>query len=195
MLIAGLDAAYDSEEAAGASRCWSAAVLWDTQAGAAVGQAIAESLVIFPYVPGRLAPRELPGLLQALRGLARKPDLLLCDAHGRAHPLRFGLACSLGEAAGLPAIGCAKSRLVGEYEEPGESQGSAAALRDHGERIGTVLRTQSGTRPVFISVGWGLELPEAERTVMACVTSHRIPEPLRLAHILARQAAQAARES
>lgn len=193
-LVAGLDAAYDSAETEGADgtsagRCWAAAVLWDLGAGVVRAQAVVESRVSFPYVPGLLALRELPGLLEALSHLSRTPDVLLCDGHGVAHPLRFGLACHLGKAMDLPTIGCAKSRLIGEYKDPGEASGSRSALIDRGERIGTVLRTRTGTRPIFVSVGCLLELADAERLVMACIRASRVPEPLRLAHLLATRAA------
>jgi deoxyribonuclease V len=195
-LIAGLDAAYDPVEAARAdsepaSRCWAAAVLWDIGSGMVLEQSVVEGRAGYPYVPGFLALRELPVLLEALAKLTRRAEVLLCDGHGRAHPRRSGLACRLEDAADLPAIGCAKRRLVGEFEQPGEASGSRSALMDRAERIGTVLRTRTSARPLFVSVGGRLALAEAEGVVMACMRSSRIPEPLRLAHLLATQAARA----
>jgi deoxyribonuclease V len=194
-IIAGLDAAYESSETAGsdgarASRCWGAAVLWDRRSGAVLEEVAVEGRAGFPYVPGFLALREMPVLLEALARLSRRPEILLCDGHGRAHPRRSGLACRLEEAAGLPAIGCAKRRLVGVFEQPGPAAGSRSALTDRGERVGTVLRTRASTRPIFISVGGRIELDEAEMLVMACIRSSRIPEPLALAHRLATRAAR-----
>ena len=195
--VAGLDVAYARAQAgrscgAQAHRCWAAAVLWDLAAGVPGEQVVTESSAPFPYVPGLLALRELPALLEALRALSTSPHVLLCDGHGRAHPGRFGLACHLGLATGLPTIGCAKSLLAGEYQQPGEASGSRSPLVDRGERIGTVLRTRSSTRPVFVSVGHMVGLDEAEELVLACVGASRIPEPLRLAHILATRTARAA---
>jgi len=196
-LIAGVDATYAPSDRRGTEGveedlCWAAAVLWDCASGRVVEQFVAQCRVTFPYVPGLLAERELPGLLQALGRLTRRPDAVLCDGHGRAHPLRFGLACRLGEAAHLPAVGCAKRRLVGKFKEPAAPPGSTSPLVDRGERIGTVLRTRAAARPVYVSVGSGIELPEAEALVMACIRTSRIPEPLRLAHLLAARAARAA---
>ena len=98
----------------------------------------------FPYVPGLLSFREVPAILAALEALERTPDLLLCDGQGLAHPRRFGLACHLGVLTGLPSIGVAKSRLIGEHAEPGQEKGSWVPLRDSGETIGAVLRSRSG---------------------------------------------------
>jgi deoxyribonuclease V len=185
-LLAGLDAAYrPAGPPARAAFCFAAAVLWDLQASAVVEERAACCPVSFPYRPGLLAFRELPGLLAALARLQQAPQALLCDGHGLAHPRRFGLACHLGLLLGLPALGCAKSPLVGSWEDPGREAGSRTALIDGGERIGTVLRTQTGARPVFVSPGHLLSLPDAECLALACARGHRLPEPQRRAHLLA----------
>jgi len=139
----------------------------------------------FPYVPGLLSFREMPALLAALDRLRVKPDLLLCDGHGLAHPRRFGLACHLGVLRGIPSIGVAKSRLVGEHAEPAQRRGASAALRDRGETIGAALRSRTGTRPIFVSIGHRVSLPAAVRYVLACTTRFRLPETTRWAHRLA----------
>jgi deoxyribonuclease V len=134
-----------------------------------------------PYVPGLLSFREDPAVLAALRRLRATPDVLLYDGHGLAHPRRFGVACHIGLIVDRPAIGCAKSRLVGMHREPGWRRGSAAPLLDGGEVIGSVLRTRDGVRPVFVSVGHRIDLRTARRIVLACALRHRLPEPTRLA--------------
>jgi deoxyribonuclease V len=137
--------------------------------------------VAFPYVPGLLSFREIPVVLDALGKLRHPPDLLLCDGQGYAHPRRFGLACHLGVLTGIPAIGVAKSRLIGEYAEPGSNKGDWSPLMDGGEVIGAVLRTRDNVNPVYVSVGHRIELDAAQRIVLACATRYRLPEPTRLA--------------
>ena len=110
-------------------------------------EAVHRQPTTFPYVPGLLSFREAPAVLAALRQLRQPPDLLLCDGQGRAHPRRFGIACHLGLLTGLPAIGVAKSRLVGEYEGPGEEKGAWSPLVHQGEVVGAVLRSRAGVRP------------------------------------------------
>jgi deoxyribonuclease V len=192
--LAGLDAAYcpyghagpDGQDgAAGGAVCFAAAVLWDLQAGTVVEETTACCPIRFPYLPGLLAFRELPGLLAALAGLRRAPDALLCDGHGVAHPRRCGLASHIGVLLDLPSVGCAKSPLVGVWAEPDRAAGSRTALIDGGERVGSVLRTRTGGRPVFVSAGHLLDLQAAERLVLSSLQGHRLPEPQRRAHLLA----------
>ncbi len=140
----------------------------------------------FPYVPGFLSFREAPLMIEALRGLKREPDLILVDGQGRAHPRRLGIASHLGLILDRPTIGCAKSRLVGRYEEPGDERGSFSPLIDRGETVGAVLRTRPGTKPIFVSVGHRVSLATAVDLVMRCTRpGQRIPEPTRQAHIVA----------
>ena len=142
----------------------------------------------WPYVPGMLSFREAPVVLAAFRQIRRRPDLVLLDGQGRAHPRRMGLASHLGLALGVPTVGCAKSRLIGEMAGAlGQARGSRAPLVDAGERVGTVLRTRAGTRPVYVSVGSGLDLASAERWVLASAPRYRLPDPARLAHQLVTQ--------
>ena len=137
------------------------------------------------YVPGFLSFREVPVVLEAFRRLRTRPDLVICDGQGRAHPRRLGLASHVGLALGLPTIGCAKSRLVGTVpRDPGRRRGGRAPLMDGDERIGMVLRTRTGIKPVFVSVGHGLDLASAERWVLAASPRYRLSEPIRAAHRL-----------
>jgi deoxyribonuclease V len=175
--IAGLDAAFTAD----GGHVIGAAVIWDVRARAVVEQHTALRRVTFPYVPGLLSFRETPAVLAALRKVHVIPDALLCDGHGYAHPRRFGLACHVGVLTGLPTAGCAKSLLVGTYRSLGRRRGARARLVHDGEVIGTVLRTQDGVRPVFVSVGHRLDLAAATRLVLGCSVRFRLPEPTRLA--------------
>lgn len=142
----------------------------------------------FPYIPGLLSFREVPALLDALQRLQQSPDLILCDAHGRAHPRRFGLACHLGVLTDIPTVGVAKSRLVGEHEAVPKRRGAWAPLKYQGEVIGAVLRTRRGTKPVFVSIGHRVSIESAIEIVLNCAPRYRLPETTRAAHRLASDA-------
>jgi deoxyribonuclease V len=148
-------------------------------------QAIAREPTRFPYVPGYLSFRETPAVLAALEELRAKPDLLLCDGQGLAHPRRFGIACHLGLLTDIPSIGVAKSRLVGTHDEVPEQKGAWRPLRDGDEVIGAVLRTRTRVSPVFVSVGHRICLASAIDIVLRCTTRYRLPETTRRAHHLA----------
>jgi deoxyribonuclease V len=147
--------------------------------------AVARLPVSFPYVPGLLSFREIPVVLAALALLRVTPDVLLCDGQGIAHPRRCGLASHLGLVTGLPSVGVAKTRLVGEHREPAARRGSRASLLDRGEVVGAVLRTRTGVKPLFVSIGHRVSLETAIRVVLACTTRYRLPETTRWAHRLA----------
>mgnify|MGYP001198462928 CR=1 FL=1 len=153
--------------------------------------------VRFPYVPGLLSFRELPVVLEALERLSRLPDLIVCDGQGIAHPRRLGIAAHLGLVTDLPTIGVGKSRLIGQHEEPGDEKGDWTPLLHHGERIGSVLRTRSGVKPLFVSPGHRSDHDDAIQWVLALTTRYRLPEPIRSADRLAsdrdRKRAEAAR--
>lgn len=147
--------------------------------------AVARRPTTFPYVPGLLSFREVPAVLDALAMLRGRPDLVLCDGQGIAHPRRFGIAAHLGVLCDVPAIGVAKSRLVGSHGRVPDQRGAWVPLRDQGEIIGAVLRTRRGVKPLYISVGHRISLPSAVRVVLACTTRYRLPETTRWAHRLA----------
>ncbi len=140
--------------------------------------------VDFPYVPGFLSFRELPALLPAVRLLSSPPQLVLADGQGVAHPRSFGIASHLGVTLDLPSLGCAKSRLVGTYEEPGLKRGDRSSLTYEGREVGAVLRTRDGVKPLFISVGHRIDLDGCVEAVLSCGRGYRLPEPQRYAHAL-----------
>jgi len=146
-----------------------------------VEQCTATRPIEFPYVPGLLAFREIPAILDALEKLRAEPDLIMADAQGLAHPRRFGLASHLGVILDKPAIGCAKSRLCGEHAEPDRKAGSWTPLVDAGKVIGAAMRTKDATNVVYVSVGHRVSLEFAIRNVLTCCGKYRLPEPTRLA--------------
>ena len=139
----------------------------------------------FPYVPGYLSFREVPPAMAALEKLSIAPDIIICDGQGIAHPRRFGLACHLGVATGIPTIGAAKSRLIGSCREPGPEKGDWSALEEGTETIGACLRTRSRVQPIFVSIGHKVTLASAVRIVLECCKKYRLPETTRAAHRLA----------
>jgi len=149
--------------------------------------AIARVTTRFPYIPGLLSFREIPAVLNAINQLKNKPDLLMCDGQGYAHPRRFGIACHLGTLLDIPAIGVGKTRLIGEYSSVPAQRGQWAPLTHKNEQIGAVLRTREKIKPVFVSVGHRISLIRAIHYVMACTTRYKLPEAIRHAHRLASQ--------
>jgi deoxyribonuclease V len=182
-VVAGLDVAYapDSDHAA------AAVVLLDADSGDVVESSTAYTRVDFPYLPGLFAFREVPPLAEALRGLSTVPDLLVCDGYGLAHPRRFGLACHLGVLTGLPSIGVGKTAFIGEYPEVDAERGAWSPLTDQGEVIGRVLRTRTGVKPVFVSVGHRIGLDRASTQVLRLCKQFRLPETVRAADHLCRE--------
>ena len=143
--------------------------------------------ISFPYIPGLLSFREIPPLLPVLKKFSR-PDLIIVDGHGIAHPRGFGLACHLGLVTGVPTIGCAKSLLVGTCKKPGDEKGDISPVTYDGETVGYALRSRKGTKPLYISPGHLLDPKEAVKGVQMCLKGYRLPEPTRLADKLSKQA-------
>jgi deoxyribonuclease V len=139
--------------------------------------------VTFPYVPGLLSFRETPVLLDVFAQIESEPGAVLLDGHGFSHPRRFGYACHVGLCLDHPSVGCAKSRLVGTYKEPGRKVGSVAPLKAGEEIIGQIVRTKTGVKPVFVSVGHKIDLRSAVELVLATCRGYRLPEPTRQAHL------------
>ncbi|MEA3431214.1 MAG: endonuclease V [candidate division WOR-3 bacterium] len=143
--------------------------------------------VTYPYIPGFLSFREIPVIIDTLLLLEIEPDIILCDGQGIAHPRGMGLASHIGVIFAKPTIGCAKSRLVGEYKEPGIEKGCVSTLSyaqhssNRGRVVGYVLRTRAGVKPVFVSPGNLISPEDAVKVIIGCTRDRRIPEPLRFA--------------
>jgi len=173
--VAGADMAFDPKT----NIAFAGVIVYRFPGLEEVERRMARRKLRFPYVPGLLSFRECPILLAAFARLETEPDLILIDGHGRAHPRRFGIACHVGILFDKPTIGCAKSRLVGEHQEPGERAGSTAPLMLEGERLGVVLRTRDGVRPIYVTTGHRVSLDSALGLVKQCVDGFRIPKPTR----------------
>lgn len=178
-LIAGADVSYNRFS----STFYSGVVVWRLADGQIIERQGAVAETPFPYVPGLLSFREAPVLLQAFARVQSEPDVVMLDGQGIAHPRRLGLASHLGLWLDRPCLGCAKSRLIGEYKEPGRRAGSLAPLVHHGEIIGEVVRTKTGVKPVFVSPGHRIDPRSAVEVVLASCRGYRIPEPTRQAHL------------
>lgn len=178
--IAGVDVSFDKHD----PLLHAGVVVLDAASLETVEEVAVSREVDFPYVPGYLSFREIPPLLAAFELLRSVPEVILCDGHGRAHPRRFGLACHLGLILGVPSIGCAKSRLVGEHREPGPKRGASVRLLHEGELIGRVLRTRRGVKPIYVSIGHRVSLETACKLALRCAPRFRLPEPIRRAHRL-----------
>jgi deoxyribonuclease V len=178
--VAGVDVSYDTR----APMVYAAVVLMRLHDHEILETATATRAATFPYIPGLLSFREAPAALEAVTRLTRRPDCLLCDGQGIAHPRRFGLACHLGLLLNLPSIGCAKSVLVGAYQEPPERRGGFRMLTDRGEPVGIVLRTRDRVEPVYISPGFRMTTEHAREIVLKATGRYRLPEPTRQAHLL-----------
>lgn len=168
----------------GDDRVYAAVVLLDVESLDVVEEATYCGRTPFPYIPGLLSFREGPALLQAFGQLRGRPDAVLFDGQGIAHPRGFGLAAHLGLILDTPAIGCAKTRLTGSFEEPGMRRGQCSPLVHDGRAIGSVLRTKDRVKPVFVSPGHRVGHERAVEIVLRCSRRYRIPEPTRQAHIL-----------
>lgn len=179
--VGGVDAAF-SEDLVYAAVC-----LYRYPDLTPVGKACAVEKLKFPYVPGFLSFREGPAIIAAIKKLTTKPDVILVDGQGIAHPRGIGIASYLGVLLGIPTIGCAKTRLVGEFEGPGRRKGSWSELTYEGRIVGAVLRTKDSVRPLFVSPGHKIDLDGAIRITLNCTGKYRIPEPLRCADMLSKK--------
>jgi deoxyribonuclease V len=177
-LLAGTDVAYSRLS----HRMYAVVVVVELPSLRVAETARAHGLARFPYIPGLFTFRELPPLLRAFRKLRARPDAILFDGQGLAHPRRFGLACHGGLLLATPSVGCAKSILVGEHARLGAARGARAPLVHRGETVGAALRTREGVSPVYVSCGHLVDLEGALGLVLAASGGSRIPEPIRLAH-------------
>lgn len=180
-LVAGCDVAYGKER----GNIVGCVVLWDVRQAKAVEVRFSYGRASFPYIPGYLSFRECFILLEALSQIQQQADVVLVDGHGIAHPRGLGLASHLGLHLNVPTVGCAKSPLLGQWKEPGPREGDLEWVYLGVKRVGAVLRTKGGVKPVFVSPGHSITLEESVRIVRECTQGYRIPEPLRQAHLLA----------
>ncbi|RJP14521.1 MAG: endonuclease V [Candidatus Abyssobacteria bacterium SURF_5] len=202
--VAGADVAYDKKT----DVLFAAIVVIRLPSLEVIEETVVEGKTSFPYIPGLLSFREAPIVAKAFKQLTVSPDALICDGQGIAHPRGFGLASHLGVLLDIPSVGCAKSRLIGTYREPGPNRGNFTLLKREKsvstdeitnsvyqppETIGAVVRTRAGVKPVFVSVGHRIDLRGAIRLVLRCCNGCRIPEPTRRAHILVNTAKRTAR--
>ena len=174
--VAGIDVSIRE------GRAWAAVVVLSFPDLQPVALALSNAPADFPYIPGLLTFREGPSVLAAFEHLHIWPDLLVFDGQGIAHPRRIGLAAHLGLMLDRPSIGCAKSRLTGSYQEPGEAVGDWTPLFDSQETIGAVVRTRTRVKPVFVSIGHRIDLPTAVDLTLRCTRGFRLPETTRYAH-------------
>ncbi len=176
--VAGIDCAFSKDK----ERIGAIIVVLEYPTLKIVETARAVAEVAFPYISGLLSFREAPVCLQAAKKLKITPDIFLIDGQGIAHPRRLGLASHLGLFLDKPTIGCAKSRLTGQFQPPSAEKGSYSPLTDKNEIIGAVLRTRTNVKPLFISIGHKCTLDDAVKITLACTPKYRLPEPTRLAH-------------
>ena len=176
--VAGADCAFVEDGRA----ILAAVVLCDARTMAVLARASEVRPCRFPYVPGLLSFREAPAIIAAVERLPRRPDLLMCDGQGLAHPRGLGLACHVGLWLDTPTIGVAKSLLCGEHRDPGLARRCRAAIRLDGRVVGAALRTREAVKPLFVSVGHRVTLTDALAWTLRCGRGFRLPEPTRQAH-------------
>lgn len=179
--VAGTDVAYSKNK----GKLIAVVVVLDFRTLKVVEKIVVEDEERFPYIPGLFSFREMPSLVKAFDQLKQKPDVVVIDGQGLAHPRRFGLACHFGVHYNIPTIGCGKTRYIGTYDPPGEKRGEFSNLMDEKEVIGNVLRTQDGINPVFVSIGHKVSLKTAREIVLKLSTQYRLPETTRKADELA----------
>ncbi len=177
--IAGADLSFDK----GSDEVWAGIVVLSFPDLQIVEERGLQTRAPFPYVPGLLSFREAPAVLEVWEQLQHKPDVLVLDGQGLAHPRRFGLACHLGLWLDVPTYGSAKTLFVGDFQDLGEERGSSADLVHRGEVVGAAVRTKKKTTPVYVSVGHKLTLDDAVDLTLRCDGGYRVPEPTRRAHL------------
>ncbi|RRJ61882.1 deoxyribonuclease V [Paenibacillus oralis] len=175
--VAGVDVAYSKR----GEELIAALVILESTSLKLVESVVIEDKVRFPYIPGLFSFRELPPIIKAFKQIKIKPNLIVCDGQGIAHPRRFGLASHLGVLFDIPTIGCGKTRLLGTYKEPELQRGAYSPLIDNNEVIGNVLRTQDNIKPVFVSIGHRISLATACELILQFSPKYRLPETTRQA--------------
>jgi deoxyribonuclease V len=172
-IVAGADVSYKGDVAR--------AVVVVMRGLEVLEQVVVDESVPFPYIPGLLSFREIPPLLSAWKKVKTDPDVIIVDGQGVAHPRRVGIASHLGLVLDVPTIGCAKSRLCGEHDEPAPERGAWTPLTHRGETVGAALRTRDRCSVVYVSTGHRISLKSAISVVLDCAPRYRLPEPQRFA--------------
>lgn len=178
-LVAGADISYSKRD----PHIYAAVVVIDIQTMQVIEVQQVKGKAAFPYIPGLLAFRELPVLCEVFEKIESKIDAVLCDGQGIAHPRKFGLACHLGLLLDIPTVGCAKTKLVGEFKPMSKKQWASSPLIYKDEIRGEVVRSRANVKPLFISPGHKMDIESSIALVKKCTTRYRIPEPTRLAHL------------
>lgn len=188
-LIGGADVSFNKYS----PQVYAAFVVLEAATMKVIASSSAVMEVSFPYIPGLLSFREIPPLLEAWKKLQTRPDVIVFDGQGIAHPRRLGIASHAGLILDVPSIGCAKSILTGVHEKLPETAGARTPLLDRysREKIGDVLRTKKGVRPVYISPGHRMDFASSLRIIESCVRKYRIPEPTRQAHVFVNEVRKA----
>ncbi len=180
--VAGVDCAYSAD----GKYAKAAVVVFDRVEKQIVEQHALTMPCRAPYVPTYLTFREAPAIFAVLDRVKSSFNAILFDGQGLAHPRRCGLATHLGVLLDMPSVGCAKSRLIGTFDEPNPTAGSYSKLMDKDEQIGVVLRTRDNVNPLFVSVGHRVDIDSAIALTLACCTKYRLPEPTRMADKLSK---------
>ncbi len=188
--IAGTDISFSK----GSNRTYTAVIIFSFPELEILEEEHTIGSLSFPYIPGLLTFREGPLLIEVFKKIKIEPDVVIFDGQGIAHSRRLGLATHMGILLDKPTIGCAKSRLIGTYQEPKREKGSYSLLKDDGEVIGAVLRTRKNVSPVFISPGHRIDLKSSIEIILKCLRGYRLPEPTRQAHILVNRLRMESRE-
>jgi deoxyribonuclease V len=178
-LVAGADVSYSK----GSDIFFSSVVILEMPGMDILEEATAEERVDFPYIPGLLSFREAPVLIKALEKVKNIPDVIIFDGHGISHPRGMGLASHMGLVLDLPSIGCAKKKLVGDYEPVGNEVGDHTPITLRDDVVGAVLRTKTNVKPVFVSPGHRMDIPSAIEIVLRTCRGYKLPEPTRQAHL------------
>jgi deoxyribonuclease V len=180
-IIAGVDAAFLDDKVIGVACLYTYPEITPVEDSYAVAE------TTFPYIPGFLSFREGPVIIESLKKLKIKPSVILFDGQGIAHPKGLGIASHIGVILDIPTIGCAKSRLIGEYKQPGIKKGKTSSLKYQGNVAGAVVRTRDHAKPVFVSPGHRIDLKASVEIVLRCARRYRLPEPLRRADFLSKE--------
>jgi deoxyribonuclease V len=180
-IIAGVDAAFLDDKVIGIACLYKYPEIIPLEDASAVIK------VSFPYIPGFLSFREGPVIIEAIKKLKIKPHVILFDGQGIAHPKGLGIASHIGVILDIPTIGCAKSRLIGEYKQPGMKKGKTSSLKYQGNVVGAVVRTRDHVKSVFVSPGHRIDLKSSIDIIRTCTDTYRIPEPLRRADFLSKK--------